>query len=205
MLLVMTAVTGIVDAVSYLALGHVFTANMTGNVVLLGLAVARAGGLSAARSLAALACFIAGAILGGRLALHKAQRALLCESGLLLGASLVALLPRRDPAIYAVIALTAFAMGYRNAVVRKIAVPDLTTTVLTLTITALGADSALAGGDNPRWRRRIAAVLALITGAWVGALLENRSTSLALLVCALTTGSCGIVAFRLARKDTQRQ
>jgi uncharacterized membrane protein YoaK (UPF0700 family) len=104
-----------------------------------------------------------------------------------------------------VIALTAFAMGYRNAVVRKIAVPDLTTTVLTLTITALGADSALAGGDNPRWRRRIGAVLALITGAWAGALLENRSTSLALLVCALTTGSCGIVAFRLARKDTQQQ
>src|ERR1700726_4917176 len=92
-LLVMTSVTGIVDAVSYLALGHVFTANMTGNVVLLGFAVARVGGLSAARSLAALACFFTGAIFGGRVSAPQAPWPLLVETAMLLFASLAALLP----------------------------------------------------------------------------------------------------------------
>src|SRR5436853_7402762 len=67
-LLGMTAVTGLVDAVSYLALGRVFTANMTGNVVLLGFAVAGVPGLSVARSAAALGAFVVGAVIGGRIA-----------------------------------------------------------------------------------------------------------------------------------------
>ncbi len=65
-LLGMTAVTGLVDAVSFLSLGHVFTANMTGNIVLLAFATAHVPGLSIARSLTALLAFLVGAILGGR-------------------------------------------------------------------------------------------------------------------------------------------
>src|ERR1700758_4391756 len=65
-LLGMTAVTGLVDAVSFLSLGHVFTANMTGNIVFLAFATAHVSGLSAARSLTALLAFLVGAILGGR-------------------------------------------------------------------------------------------------------------------------------------------
>ena len=65
-LLGLTAVTGLVDAVSYLALGHVFTANMTGNVVFLGFAVAGAQGLSVTRSGSAVAAFFIGAVIGGR-------------------------------------------------------------------------------------------------------------------------------------------
>src|SRR5438309_5431358 len=65
-LLGMTAVTGLVDAVSFLSLGRVFTANMTGNVVLLAFATAHVSGLSIARSLTALLTFLVGAILGGR-------------------------------------------------------------------------------------------------------------------------------------------
>jgi uncharacterized membrane protein YoaK (UPF0700 family) len=65
-LLGMTAVTGLVDAVSYLSLGRVFTANMTGNIVLLAFATVHVSGLSIARSLTALLAFLAGAILGGR-------------------------------------------------------------------------------------------------------------------------------------------
>ena len=200
-LVVMTAVTGIVDAVSYLALGHVFTANMTGNVVLLGFAVARVGGLSAARSLAALFCFFAGAVVGGRVSVPQAPGPLLVETALLLLASLSALLPDQNLSVYSVIAITAAAMGYRNAVVRKIGLPDLTTTVLTLTITGLGADSRLAGGENPRWRRRVAAILALVIGAFVGAQAVNRSTAFALMVAALITGSCAVAAFRFHRKE----
>jgi uncharacterized membrane protein YoaK (UPF0700 family) len=63
LLLLLSVVTGLVDAVSYLALGHVFVANMTGNVVFLGFALAGAPGLSAPASLAALAAFLLGALL----------------------------------------------------------------------------------------------------------------------------------------------
>src|SRR2546428_13703982 len=67
LLLVLTVTTGLIDAVSVLGLGRVFTANMTGNVVFLGFALARVPGFSLVRSLAALAAFLAGAVIGGRL------------------------------------------------------------------------------------------------------------------------------------------
>ena len=66
--------------------------------------------------------------------------------------------------MYGIIILTALVMGLRNATVRKLAVPDLTTTVLTLTITGLAADSSL-GGDDLRWQRRTAAVMLMFSGA----------------------------------------
>jgi uncharacterized membrane protein YoaK (UPF0700 family) len=204
-LLVITSVTGIVDAVSYLALGHVFTANMTGNVVLLGFAAAGVKSLSVARSLAALSFFFAGTIFGGRVSMPQAPRPLLVETALLLLASMATRLPDQNLSLYSVIAITAGAMGYRNAVVRKIGLPDLTTTVLTLTITGLGADSGLAGGENPRWRRRVAAILALVMGAFAGAELVNRSTALALMVSALITGSCAVAAFTVHRKEIKQQ
>src|SRR6202162_5808868 len=65
-LLGMTAVTGVVDAISFLSLGRVFTANMTGNIVLLAFATAHVSGLSIARSLTALLAFLVGAVIGGR-------------------------------------------------------------------------------------------------------------------------------------------
>ena len=74
----LTVVSGFVDAVSYLGLGHVFTANMTGNVVLIGFAVAGAPGFSVSASLCALGAFLVGAVVGGRLARHVSpERALL--------------------------------------------------------------------------------------------------------------------------------
>src|SRR5689334_6034535 len=68
-LLVLTVVTGLVDAISVLGLGRVFTANMTGNVVFLGFAAAGAQGFSMPRCAMALAGFVAGAALGGRMGL----------------------------------------------------------------------------------------------------------------------------------------
>src|SRR5256885_4037712 len=82
LLLGLTVVTGLVDAVSYLALGHVFTANMTGNVVFLGFAVAEVPGLSIARSAAALLAFLAGAGVGGRLAAGTGPRHRWASAGL---------------------------------------------------------------------------------------------------------------------------
>lgn len=69
--------------------------------------------------------------------------------------------PVEGPPLYSAIVLTGLAMGVRSATVRKLAVPDLTTTVLTLTITGLAADSSLAGGSNPGWLRRGAGGAAL--------------------------------------------
>ena len=156
LLYLFTSVTGLVDAVSYIALGHVFTANMTGNIVLLGFALAGVPGLSALRSLAALAAFLVGASIGGRLATTLAPlssnrwriTAFGSEALFLLGATLASIGFVSGPdstRLYAVIILTALAMGLRNATVRKIGQADLTTTVLTLTITGLAADSSFAG------------------------------------------------------------
>src|SRR3974390_769282 len=84
-------------------------------------------------------------------------------------------------------------MGIRNATVRKLAVADLTTTVLTLTITGLAADSSLAGGTNPRWQRRVLAVVLIFSGAGFGALLLKHSVALPLAVATLSS-LAGIVA-----------
>src|ERR1700675_185095 len=165
-LLGLTVVTGLVDAVSFLSLGRVFTANMTGNIVLLAFAAAHVSGLSIARSLTALLAFLVGAILGGRgmarasadSQIRVASQAFLLEGGLLFAASFCAIgyrgvLLEHSFQSFALIALTALAMGTRNAATRKLAIPDLTTTVLTLTITGIGADSSLAKGNNPTLAR----------------------------------------------------
>ena len=195
--LVLTFATGLVDAVSYVGLGHIFTANMTGNVVFLGFALAGTPDLSIPRSLAALAAFVAGAALAGRLGLvlaassrrHWLLRIAVLEGALLLAAAAsawgvdpIAPPPER---LYAIIVLTGLAMGVRNATVRQVSVPDLTTTVLTLTIAGLAADSFLAGGSNPRWLRRLGAVVAMLVGAALGVLLLRYGLALPLFVAAL--------------------
>src|SRR6266446_7050602 len=92
----LTVVSGLVDAVSYLGLGHVFVANMTGNVVFLGFAVAGAPDFSIPASLTAIAAFLVGALAGGRLGSSMAQQrsrflgiAILVELGLVAIALLV--------------------------------------------------------------------------------------------------------------------
>jgi uncharacterized membrane protein YoaK (UPF0700 family) len=199
-LLAMTAVTGIVDAVSFLALGHVFTANMTGNVVLLGFAVAGTTGLSISRSSIALLGFLVGAVVGGRLSSEPSagrlvRRASLTEASLLAISAVLANAGPLQP--YAVIASTALAMGLRNALVRKLGVPDLTTTVLTLTITGLAADSTLAGGHNTRWQRRAGAILAMVAGAAAGARMVTRSVALPLAICSIITAGCAIAHLQI--------
>lgn len=156
LLLTLTVVTGLVDAVSYLALGHVFVANMTGNVVFLGFALAGAEGLSAWASLAAMAAFLVGAVAGGRFGTRFADhRGKLLASAttlqaLLVSVALVTVLVTHDrlaaPGRYVLIVTLALAMGLQNAAVRRLGVPDLTTTVLTQTLTGLASDPGAAGG-----------------------------------------------------------
>jgi uncharacterized membrane protein YoaK (UPF0700 family) len=200
----MTAVTGVVDAVSFLALGHVFTANMTGNIVFLGFAAAGAPGVSLPRSAISLLAFVLGAVGGGRMgfqmsshpAHHWASRAFGVDALFLLAAAAASrgLAQGEDSMqLFAVIAFTAIAMGFRNATVRRLAIPDLTTTVLTSTITGLAADSSLAGGTNPRWRRRVAAILLMFAGAAAGGFMLRHSVALPLLVCGLGSAAAALV------------
>jgi uncharacterized membrane protein YoaK (UPF0700 family) len=201
----MTAVTGLVDAVSFLSLGHVFTANMTGNIVLLAFASTGVPQVSLARSITALLGFLAGAAVGGRIMaganavvqLRAASSVFGLEIVFLAGATVAALgysvvSSPHFLRLYAMIAFTAVAMGMRNAAVRKLAVPDLTTTVLTLTITGLAADSSLARGTNPRLQRRIAAVVAMFAGAALGSITLRHSVFMALALSVVLSSLCSL-------------
>ena len=154
LLVALTFVTGLVDAFSYLLLGHVFVANMTGNVVLLGFA-----------------------LVGAQFAQHRGHlltTAATMQSAFLAAAVVLAVLsgsPLPDGYRYALIAVLAIAMGIQNAAARKLAVPDLTTTVLTLTLTGMAADSTIAGGHGSKAGRRLIAVAAMLAGAVIGAAL----------------------------------
>jgi uncharacterized membrane protein YoaK (UPF0700 family) len=193
-LLVLTFTTGLIDAVSYLGLGKVFTANMTGNIVLLGFGIAGSGGLPVAAPIISLLSFLLGAGAGGVLVkrLNKRHpalvaRALAIEVLLLALGAIIAGATTVRPGhatAYIVIALLALALGVRNATVRRINVPDLTTTVLTMTLTGLASDSRLAGGSGKGSVRRIAGVVAMLAGAIAGALLLKTSLFPPILIAA---------------------
>jgi len=207
-LMALTLLSGLVDAVCYLGLGRVFTANMTGNVVVIGFAAAGAPGFSIPASLTSLLVFLVGAVAGGRLSqrLGKRSRALAvaiwCEAGFVGAAAVVAFAASTVAAgwgRYTTIAILAFAMGIRNAVIRKLAVPDMTTTVLTQTLTGLAADSFLAGGQNTRSGRRIAAVVAMAAGATAGAALYLHHGAALPLAISAAAAVATVIALWLSR------
>ena len=217
LLVALTVVTGLVDAFSYLSLGHVFVANMTGNVVFLAFALAGARGFSAVASLAALGAFSVGALAGGRLSasLSRQRGRLLAVvsafEALFVAVSAVVVSVVHSPgsggARYVLITVLSLSMGAQNAMARRLAVPDLTTTVLTLTITGISADSRLVGGSGSKAGRRLVSALAMFIGALVGALLVLKVgriwtvlVALALL-CAVTVA--GAVLWRSDRPWTR--
>lgn len=243
LLLALTVVTGLVDAVSILALGRVFVANMTGNVVFAGFAVVGAPGFSLSASLFALAGFLIGAILGGMLATRLGHdraehlRAVTAAELLLVAISLVVAATSGDPAVghgtlHLVAArnspsqggsapafsaaitdvlalLLAWALGIQNAAARKLAVPDLTTTVLTMTLTGIGADARTGRRAHVTLSRRLLAVATMlaggILGAWlvlqVSAVVAMAVAAFVLLVTTIGAGRRGPWARRLARDD----
>jgi uncharacterized membrane protein YoaK (UPF0700 family) len=154
LLLLMTVVTGIVDAVSILRLGHVFVANMTGNVVFLGFALGGSPGFSVSASLVALGAFLAG-----------------FEAVMVAAAAATAAASHGTSQRYVMTILLAVAMGAQNVTVRKLAVADLTTTVLTLTLTGLAADPPDLTKPDAHAIRRLAAVTSMLAGAVAGAII----------------------------------
>lgn len=194
LLLVLTGVTGLVDAVSYLRLGHVFVANMTGNVVFLGFAADPHSGLSPLSSIVAILGFVVGSVGGGRLANHLSREArrwlglafsvegALIALAAILGATGV--VPYTGRANLGLIVVMAMALGLQNSTVRHFGVTDLTTTVLTLTLTGVVADSKLIGGTGSKPHRRLGSIAAMLGGAALGALLQQRSPSGVLAIAA---------------------
>jgi uncharacterized membrane protein YoaK (UPF0700 family) len=211
LLLVLTVVSGLVDAFSYLVLGHVFVANMTGNVVFVGFALAHAPGFSLAASLTALGAFLVGVVSSARLVRHmsSARRGRMLalttagEAVLTAAAMVVAWTatgvgtgaPR-----YVIIVLLGVAMGLQNGTARKLAVPDMTTTVMTMTITGAAFDSRLGAGSGSRIGRRVLAPLALLVGALVGAtVVLHVSKPVALLIALVLLVAVTVFAGRLSR------
>jgi uncharacterized membrane protein YoaK (UPF0700 family) len=203
---VLTAVTGLVDAVSFVGIGHVFVANMTGNTVFVAFALAGDTTLSVASSLTAFGSFAVGALLGSRVGLlSQGHRGRMLATGIMLDAAFVtgalvvasvAARPLHGAPRYACIVLLAVGMGVQVATVRRVSVADTPSTVLTMTLTAFVADSHLAGGTGPRSLRRGFYILTLFGGALVGGLLVINTDLRAalglavgvLLVAALVAG-----------------
>jgi len=206
LLVCLTVVTGLGDAFSYLSLGHVFVANMTGNVVFLGFALAGVGEISIVASLLAVLAFVLGAAVGGRWAAGRAlHRGHLLAASTSVQACLVLIASsitstagvQGSAARLTLIGLLALAMGGQNAVVRRLAVPDLTTTVLTLTVTGLAADTT-----SPSVRgRRLISVLAMLAGALAGGVLLHWVTLAApLWLAAVLLVACATSAYLAARR-----
>lgn len=212
LLVAMTLVTGLIDAFSYLALNHVFVANMTGNVVFLPFALTDVSGFSIAATLIALGSFslgaLGGGLLGSRLGQHRGHllSAAAAIQAFFLGvAVLLATLSAKPVPVgnsYSLIIILGIAMGIQNAVARRLAVPDLTTTVLTLTVVGIAADSRIVGGSGSKAGRRLISVAAMFMGALVGSLLIFHLSIVSPLVVAfILSASIAVAAWVLSRAD----
>lgn len=206
LLVLLTVVTGLVDAYSYLELGRVFVANMTGNVIFLAFATGGAPGFVWWASVLGIAAFSVGAFLGGRIHArfggHRARH-LFRATTIQWGAMLVALVVGAIVGTAQTAATTALlilvlgiGMGIQKATARALAVPDLTTTVLTLTITGVSADSKAAGGKGSRIGRRFISILSMFVGGAVGSALVIAGNPVLTLTLATVVLGAVVLAGR---------
>ncbi|MFI9643195.1 YoaK family protein [Micromonospora sp. NPDC051925] len=211
-LLVLTAATGAVDGVSYLALDRVFTGNMTGNVLFIGFGLAGVSGLPVLNNLVALLAFMLGAVLAARLTRGASGPAKLPAAGLaiLVGGGVLTLAlagiwlatgPPAHGAMLVVTGLLALVLGAQAAAVKHIGIRDLSTVVVTMTMVNLSTDSRAAGGPGTAWVRRLGAITAMGLGAFVSAVLTLRvSGAVALVVAgvllAVGTGLIAVIRHR---------
>lgn len=209
-LLMLTFATGLVDAISVLVLGHVFVANMTGNVIFLGFWFVPHSGVDLTAAAVGFVGFVTGAVIGGRLARrmdHDARRWLTVA----LGGEVVALLTLSGVAGAGVldyhgsgrlilIICLAMVFGSQSVAARRFGIPELSTTVLTATIVGIGMDSRLAGGSGEREKLRYAVVFTMCAGAGAGATLSLFVVAPVFALAALSVGA-GLAIFRYGRAD----
>ena len=183
LLLSLTFATGAVDVQSYLGLGGIFTANMTGNTIFLAIAFGQLNVGAAVRSGVAIAGFAVGAYAAGRWlepskdpgawppVVTRVLAVELAFSGAFaIGWAVSGAHPAAGPT-FLLIALSATGMGLQSAVGRRLAVPSLTTNVLTMAMTGLMAELAAVGISGPNVRRWTFAILSMAAGAALGAFL----------------------------------
>lgn len=212
LMLVLTFSTGVIDAVGYLGLDRVFTGNMTGNVVILGMALVGANQLPVLGPSIALAGFMLGAVIAGRILKPEAAgwsrrtTALLTAVGVAMTAVAAALFAHTphagDPITLLITGALATAMGIQAATARHLSIKDVTTVVVTSTLTGLAADSRLGGGTGAHWGRRLGAVVLILCGAAVGAALLHVHPGLGILLTSILTLVVAILG-GLARERTQ--
>ena len=199
-LLALTFAAGCVDALSYLGLSHVFTANMTGNAVLLGLAIGQTQELQVAHSTAAIVGFVGGVVMAAKLVGPPRDRvvwssritfALALEFVVLLVFAVGWLVGSRASGhgLLVMIVLSGLAMGIQSAVARRLAVPGISTTYITGTITALVAELTSVSGAVGERRRMTAVIGALVAGAITGGLMLVYARRAAAFVPALVVAA----------------
>ncbi|MET1016542.1 MAG: YoaK family protein [Leifsonia flava] len=207
----LTFSTGVVDAVSYLALDRVFTGNMTGNVLFIGFALAGTGTTPLLNNVVALVGFLIGALVCARIVrgrvhasrLPTANLAVLLGSAALalaLGIVWLAVSTLEGVLLLAVTGLLAIVMGAQAASVRATGITDVTTIVVTSTLANLAIDSRLAGGTGDKWRRRLGAVLAMGLGGAGGALLVRFTGGASALVVAALLMLVAVALLHVARR-----
>lgn len=209
-LLLLTFATGLVDAISVLVLGHVFIANMTGNVIFLGFWFVPEAGVDLTAAVVAFIGFLAGTVIGGRLnryLAHQSRRWLTTALGmevvmLVVLSSLAGLgiLGYRDNTKLILIAGLAMTFGGQNAAARQFGIQELSTTVLTSTIVGIGFDSRLAGGSGERERLRYSVIFAMCGGAIVGATL-SRFMVAPVIALAAAVVAVSLLIFRFGSRD----
>jgi uncharacterized membrane protein YoaK (UPF0700 family) len=206
LLLCLTFVTGIVDVVSYVGLGHVFVANMTGNVVLIGAALSTRASVPITPVALTFVSFFLGAALAGRI--YSWLRRSTLSGVILLGLSTILLsgtgaLLEFAPLSSAVpmlpIAALALAMGLQGGWARAYPATDLPTVVVTSTLVGLAFQSSLGTGESVRWRRRTVAIVLLVAGGVAGGFLLRISSAAALGVSAVVTMIVAAASLRVKR------
>lgn len=205
-LLLLTFATGLVDAISVLELGHIFVANMTGNIIFLGFWFVRSG-IDLTAAIVAFASFLTGTVIGGRLARHLGANSrrwlttslsieivVLVALSILAGTGVVSYHTNSKLILIAGLAIT---FGVQNATARQFGVQELSTTVLTSTVVGIGVDSRLAGGTGEREKLRYSVIFALCAGAIVGATI-SRYTVAPVIALAAAVVAVSLLIFRFA-------
>jgi uncharacterized membrane protein YoaK (UPF0700 family) len=205
-LLLLTFATGLVDAIGVLILGHIFVANMTGNIIFLGFWFVPGTGIDLTAAIVAFVGFLTGTVIGGRLARHLGAdsrrwltTSLTIEIVVLIALSIVAgtgVVSYHTNTKLFLIAGLAITFGVQNATARQFGVQELSTTVLTSTVVGIGVDSRLAGGTGEREKLRFSVIFALCSGAIVGATMSRYTVAPVIaLAAAVVAVSLGIFRF----------
>src|ERR1700757_2405937 len=209
-LLLLTFATGLADSISILVLGHVFVANMTGNVIFFGFWLAPKTSIDLTAVAVALPTFVCTTILSGRLSRHFGERTrpwittvLATEIALLVALSVLAgagVLHYHDNTKLIMIGVLAVTFGLQHSSARQFGIQELSTTVLTSTIVSLGLDSRLAGGTGEREKLRFSVVFTMCAGALIGA---TTSRFVVAPVFAITAagGALSLLIFRFGPSD----